>query len=561
VATEGSVLKLRAARADFDHEPIAKTFDPGASVKHWTIGRRLTWGFCAVVAITLVGSAFSFLQLRTIQRSARLITDDAVPGMRESARILSLSKDVRGSILQHIVTSDAAEKAQLEQRMAQLSAEVDRILADYERSGVDPGERQLTDTLEASLQEYRSVRESKVLSLSRENKQAEAFAAFKTVLGPVMTKYFDTLDALTRHNSDLAGQYDGEITRAIISSELVLAIGALVACGISGLIGFFIVTSTNRALRRSVHALTSGAQQVVSASGQVSSAAQSLSRGANEQAASLEETSASVEEMGSMTRQNAEHSQAAANLMSEVDGRVRESNAALRDMLSSMSAIQDSSHKVAKIIKTIDEIAFQTNILALNAAVEAARAGDAGMGFAVVADEVRSLAQRSAQAAKDTAGLIEESIATAHGGDKKVSQVAAAITGITESVTKVKQLVDEVSAASQQQTHALDQVATTMSRMERVTQTTAATAEESAAASEELNAQAETTMTIVTSLQALVDGAAQTSPATARVANVVPLSAGGGRDRRAAAARPQRRAPKTAEHTLPLENTGTYSRF
>jgi len=410
-------------------------------VKHWTIGKRLTLGFCAVVAITLVGGVFSLAQLRTVERSSSALVETA-----------------------------------------------------------------------------------------------------------------------KKHSYNAAVRYDADMAAAISSSRLAIVTGVLATLVAGGGVGFWIVTFTNRALRTSVQALTAGAQQVVAASGQVSSAAQSLSQGANEQAASLEETSASVEEMGSMTRHNAENSRAAANVMTEVDARVRESNAALRDMLSAMSAIQESSHKVAKIIKTIDEIAFQTNILALNAAVEAARAGEAGMGFAVVADEVRSLAQRSAQAAKDTAGLIEESIATADGGDKKVAQVAAAITGITESIAKVKGLVEEVSAASHQQTQALDQVSQTMAQMEKVTQTTAATAEESAAASEELNAQAETALAVVKSLESLVDGVRQTAWAAPR-ANVVPLSARETSSRASGTPRPRRKRARTAEETLPLENTGTYARF
>src|SRR5262249_25566739 len=201
---------------------------------------------------------------------------------------------------------------------------------------------------------------------------------------------------------------------------------------------------------------------------------------------------------------NAENSQNAAGLMGEVDARVKDSNQALGDMVASMDSIQESSRRVAKIIKTIDEIAFQTNILALNAAVEAARAGEAGMGFAVVADEVRNLAQRSAQAAKDTAELIEASIARTEGGSQRVGQVATSITAITESVGKVKALVDEVSAASRQQSQGIDQVSQAVAQMERVTQTTAATAEESAAASEELSAQASTTLSVVGRLEQLV---------------------------------------------------------
>jgi hypothetical protein len=296
------------------------------------------------------------------------------------------------------------------------------------------------------------------------------------------------------------------------------------AAGLAGGVLAALVILLAWLLRRSVGAPIAGivtslramSEQTASAAGEVATAAQSLSQGATEQAASLEETSASMEEMASMTRQNAENSQTAAALMGEVDAKVQGSNAALGDMVASMASIQESSQQVAKIIKTIDEIAFQTNILALNAAVEAARAGEAGMGFAVVADEVRSLAQRSAQAARDTAVLIEQSIQRAQGGNARVEQVAAAIAGITESVTKVKGLVDQVSQASRQQSQGIDQVSQAISQMEKVTQTTAATAEESAAASEELTAQAQGSMQVVTRLEELV-GAGTATMAAAEV--------------------------------------------
>jgi methyl-accepting chemotaxis protein len=169
-----------------------------------------------------------------------------------------------------------------------------------------------------------------------------------------------------------------------------------------------------------------------------------------------------------------------------------------------MGDIKASSDKVAKIITVIDEIAFQTNILALNAAVEAARAGEAGMGFAVVADEVRNLAQRCAQAAKDTAALIEESIAKSNDGKVKVDQVAVAIRAITEESAQVKTLVDEVSLGSQEQTRGIEQVAKALTQMEQVTQQSAANAEESAAAAEELTAQASTLLDVVAQLSAMV---------------------------------------------------------
>jgi methyl-accepting chemotaxis protein len=267
----------------------------------------------------------------------------------------------------------------------------------------------------------------------------------------------------------------------------------------------FVVRGINRGLRSTAKQLNAGSTQLAAASTQVASAAQSLAQGATEQAAALEQTSASMEEMGSMARANAENANQAVRLVIDVARQVEASNASLDAMVGSMTAITESSGKVAKIIKTIDEIAFQTNILALNAAVEAARAGEAGMGFAVVADEVRTLAQRSAQAARDTQQLIEESIVRSNDGASRVEHVVGAISAITTSVAEVKGLVEQMREATAQQHQGISQVTQALTQMEQVTQTTAATAEESAAASEELNAQADAAAEIVQRLEGMVE--------------------------------------------------------
>ncbi|HKW97512.1 MAG TPA: methyl-accepting chemotaxis protein [Bryobacteraceae bacterium] len=272
----------------------------------------------------------------------------------------------------------------------------------------------------------------------------------------------------------------------------------------AGFLSWITIGGMNARLHRAVAALTEGADQIASAAGQVSSSSQSLAQGTSEQAASLEQTSASSQEMASMTGRNAENSRQSAELMGVVDGHVAEGNRMLDQMVASMKEIGASSDKISRIIKVIDEIAFQTNILALNAAVEAARAGDAGMGFAVVADEVRNLAQRSAKAAKDTTGLIEESIGRSTEGRAKLEQVAAAIRAITESAAKVKTLVDEVHISSDEQAKGIDQISKAIAQMEQVTQKAAAGAEESASASQELNAQSETLREIVQDLRAMV---------------------------------------------------------
>ncbi len=255
-----------------------------------------------------------------------------------------------------------------------------------------------------------------------------------------------------------------------------------------------------------VDGLTMGAGQVASVAGQVSQAAQTLASGASEQAASLEETSASMEEMSAMTRQNAANAVRVTELMAAVDAGVKDSNRDLDAMVSTMAAIGESSQKVAKIIQTIDSLAFQTNILALNAAVEAARAGDAGMGFAVVADEVRQLAVRSAQAARDTTLLIDEAAANAASGSQRVNQMSATIARITESVGHAKGLVGEVNEATRQQADGVGQVGQALQQMERVTQSNAAAAEEGAAASEQLTNQAEESKALVDSLRDLIGG-------------------------------------------------------
>jgi methyl-accepting chemotaxis protein/methyl-accepting chemotaxis protein-1 (serine sensor receptor) len=190
---------------------------------------------------------------------------------------------------------------------------------------------------------------------------------------------------------------------------------------------------------------------------------------------------------------------------------VEDANRNLEEMVHSMKEINTSSEKISKIIRVIDEIAFQTNILALNAAVEAARAGEAGMGFAVVADEVRNLAHRSAQAAKDTAGLIEESIAKSNEGNTKLQLVAGSIQQVTGSATQVKVLADEVDVGSQEQSRGIEQIATAVTQMEALTQRSAASAEESAAASEELAAQAQTLYDIVERVRQLVGGSGEDS--------------------------------------------------
>jgi methyl-accepting chemotaxis protein/methyl-accepting chemotaxis protein-1 (serine sensor receptor) len=285
---------------------------------------------------------------------------------------------------------------------------------------------------------------------------------------------------------------------------VMLVISALVLLAGAG--GFFAVTGLAKTLKHISDTVAEGAHQVAQVAAQVSSSSQTLAQGTSENAGSLEETSAATEQISSMARRNTENSQNAVSIVAHSVEKFAETNLALDGMVLAMGEINGSSQKISKIIKVIDEIAFQTNILALNAAVEAARAGEAGLGFAVVADEVRNLSQRCAQAARDTASLIEESISKSDSGKSKVDRVAEAIRGVTTEAAQVKTLVDEVSLGSQEQARGLDQISKSITQMEQAGQGAAATAEESAAAAEQLAAQSATLTDIGRQLRTLVDG-------------------------------------------------------
>jgi methyl-accepting chemotaxis protein len=270
--------------------------------------------------------------------------------------------------------------------------------------------------------------------------------------------------------------------------------------------GWFVARSITRPVNRAVTQLSDVAGVTASASAEVAQSSQILASGASQQAASLEETSSSLEEVAGMTRQNAEHSQQANRTAGDARQLASKGGEAMERMLQAIKAIKSASDQTAKIIKTIDEIAFQTNLLALNAAVEAARAGDAGKGFAVVAEEVRNLAQRSASAAKDTNAIIEESQTKADVGVNTAGEVAAVLKRIEEAVQQVEDLVKEVAGASQEQADAVEQVNMAVSQMDQLTQSNAASAEQTAASSEELSSQSQLLMKVIDDLQALVGG-------------------------------------------------------
>jgi len=302
------------------------------------------------------------------------------------------------------------------------------------------------------------------------------------------------------------GYSKSTLSRILRDGIIKIAVSVLIAMILTILGLTFVIRNITGTLKRVITGMSEGTDAVASASSEVSSSSQSLAEGATEQAASLEETSASLEEMASMTKQNADNANQAKVMMAETKKIVEKVDRHMNEMVGAISEINRTSEETGKIIKTIDEIAFQTNLLALNAAVEAARAGEAGAGFAVVADEVRNLALRAAEAAKNTNGLIENTIKAVKQGNELTSATREAF---RENITvsgKVAQLIDEIAAASGEQAQGINQINKAVSEMDKVTQQTAAGAEESASASEEMNAHTQQMKVFVADLVRIVGG-------------------------------------------------------
>jgi methyl-accepting chemotaxis protein len=302
---------------------------------------------------------------------------------------------------------------------------------------------------------------------------------------------------------------------------LGVALVAGLVAALAAVAAFVLATRVTRPILRLIADLRGGAVEVGQAATQMTDASQTLAQGCTEQAASLEETSASLEELSGMTRNNAESAAKANDFARRARAAADAGATDMKAMSTAMSDIRGSSDEIAKIIKTIDEIAFQTNILALNAAVEAARAGEAGMGFAVVAEEVRRLAQRSAQAARETADKIAGAIGKTALGVEISDKVGRSLEEIVEKVRHVDMLVGEVAAASHQQSQGVEQINAAVRQMDKVVQTNSAAAEESASSAEELNAQALTLnaaldgLTLIVGAKGMVAAPAHAGPVSA----------------------------------------------
>jgi methyl-accepting chemotaxis protein len=419
----------------------------------------------------------------------------------QAARVGLLANEMAGQLSHTIINRDLSHAKQFREFSEQLHRQNSRL-----REAVpDEKIRSQLDTLAQAAREYERVYLEKVVPAVRGRDEAalvrfdeEADARLDRVLGTA-SEVMDFLDKDASEEADRFHRVESGVKRMLTAfSLLAIAAGLGIGIGLTRMI--------TRPLTDMISRLAAGSGQVESASGQVSEGSQEMAQGTNEQASSLEEISSSLEEMTSMTRQNADNAHQASAMATDARTQASQSLKAMESMGAAIERISASAKDTAKIIKTIDEIAFQTNLLSLNAAVEAARAGEAGKGFAVVAEEVRRLAQRSAEAARSTADLLVQSQENAAEGVSTASRTAEGLQNIVMGVEKVTGLINEVSAATEEQAQGIEQVTTAVSQLDRVTQSNAANSEESAAAAEELTSQAGELRDMVGVLTGLVQG-------------------------------------------------------
>ena len=470
--------------------------------------RRIGAGFLVVLLLTVLLGLWAIWQVLAINRNVVSLATNSVPSVVALSRIIQLNNGVAKALRLLVEQTgddravNAAFAAFNEQRR-----EADTVCADYQKLFSDAEDERLFITANATRQAFLDAAD-RAIALARGEKRAEGATFLRDEVEPLLDRTADAFNKDIDYNIKLAGREADTASQKVARSLWTIVPGIVLATLIGSLIGWSTVRSTqsaldsinlaikagidktNDALRAISESLQQGADQTAASSHQLSAASRSLATGCSEQGASVTETSASLEEISAMIRATAENAAKATEFASQARTAAQTGRQTMEEMTVAMRSIETSSMDVSKIVKNIDEIAFQTNILALNAAVEAARAGEAGAGFAVVADEVRSLAQRSAAAAKETSEKIEAAIASTQRGSRSCENVGESLDRIAAKVAEADTLVAEIAAAAKEQAQGIRQVGSAMTQMDKVTQGNASNAEQTSAAAQELNSQA-----------------------------------------------------------------------
>ncbi len=472
---------------------------------------KVNTGFVTLAATALILAGVSLVATSNLKDTLDSVIQVDARRVELAGRIQYSSADllrVENGIIFRLMSQDRAGSDKYKQRASELLGDLRKEFDELTPLEGAPAKQGAVQEMTANVQAWAKINDQ--LSAALEAQQydvAQTLVSDKvTPAGEKMVSLASAYSESVKAQLEKSRQNNANRARAVL---LVVASVALFAVCCAAMV-FLAVRRAGRRLNRVSASMDEHAEQVAASAHQISTSSQAQARAASDQAAALQQISATGEQVEGMAHQAAANMLAAAKFVSQTNDCVQTATQTLEGMTGSMRGITESSSKISRIIRVIDEIAFQTNILALNAAVEAARAGEAGMGFAVVADEVRNLAHRSAEAARETAGLIEESMTRAADGNRNLKTVEEAVQTISEHSDQAKKLIDEVNSGVQEQASGMKQIAKAIAHVQKATETNAAGAEEGAAAGSELRVNSSEMKQAAAELVALIRGASAT---------------------------------------------------